>query len=80
MKIVLNSAQPPYFNNSISFQSGELNHKFEKYLKEAITDGEDAQAFLRCIHRDTITFSPVKNSDKFKKLLMKQQYLRQDII
>lgn len=45
-------------NNSVSFQAGELNHKFEKRLKDAITDSEDAQAFLRCIDEDTITYSP----------------------
>ncbi|MDD3012211.1 MAG: hypothetical protein PHC34_00720 [Candidatus Gastranaerophilales bacterium] len=60
MKIGLSSAQQQYSNNSVSFQAGEFNHKFEKYLKEAKTNGSDAQALLRCIHRDTITFTTEK--------------------
>jgi hypothetical protein len=41
----------------ICFKSGEFNDRFDKRLKMAQDNGSHAQALLRCLDEDTITYS-----------------------
>ncbi|MDD3014467.1 MAG: hypothetical protein PHC34_12255 [Candidatus Gastranaerophilales bacterium] len=58
MKIGLSSAQQQNSNNSLSFQAGEFNQEFAKRLTNSIDNVSNAQSLLRCVRRDTITYTP----------------------
>jgi hypothetical protein len=52
----------------ISFKSGEINHKFDKELKNAVNNGSNAQYLLRMVDEDMLTFSE-ERLEKVKKAM-----------
>ena len=60
MKLGFNPYMYRSANNSVSFQSGELNHLFPKRLSNAKTSGDDAMALLHSVDEDLMTFSKDK--------------------